>query len=72
MARRSDGEEEVALLVNVSSAAATSLFSPTMWVRRPSRDLRAFEDDVADADKHENNQKQNQYVCLYASICIVL
>ena len=40
MTRRSDGEEEVAL-VDVANAAASSLFSPNMWVRRPSRTPRA-------------------------------
>jgi hypothetical protein len=40
MTRRSDGEEEVAL-VDVSNAAASSLFSPNMWVRRPSRTPKA-------------------------------
>ena len=38
--RRSDGEEDVAL-VDVDNAAATSLFSPNMWVRRPARDPRS-------------------------------
>jgi hypothetical protein len=45
MTRKSDGEEEVAL-VDVDNAAASSLFSPNMWVRRPSRTPRA-DDGVA-------------------------
>ena len=44
MARRSDGEEEVAL-VDVANAAASSLFSPNMWVRRPSRTPGAYHMD---------------------------
>ena len=51
MARRSDGEEEVAL-VNVANAAATSLFSPNMWVRRPSRVLRPDPNDAAELNTH--------------------
>ncbi|KAG7671838.1 hypothetical protein Ndes2526B_g07251 [Nannochloris sp. 'desiccata'] len=44
MTRRSDGEEEVAL-VDVANAAASSLFSPNMWVCRPSRTPRAYRMD---------------------------
>lgn len=56
MARKSDGEEEVAL-VDVANAAATSLFSPNMWVRRPaSRTPRPDADDAAERNTASQQQ----------------
>jgi len=50
MARRSDGEEDVAL-VDVANAAASSLFSPNMWVRRPSRTPGAYHTEEGEPSK---------------------
>lgn len=46
MARKSDGEEDIAM-VEVTNAAASSLFSPNMWVRKPFRTPRRDHMDTA-------------------------
>jgi len=49
--KKGDTEEDVAL-VDVDNAAAASMFSPNMWVRRPSRiDLREFRVPVSTGSK---------------------
>lgn len=46
--KRIDVEEDVAL-VDVDNAAAASLFSPTMWVRKPSEqhEMYSYENRLA-------------------------
>ncbi len=46
MARKSDGEEDIAM-VEVTNAAASSMFSPNMWVRKPFRTPRRDHIDTA-------------------------